>query len=285
MMFSVLAPQQQELPLPVEPRRRRTLRKLPRSALSDDLAAAPPPPRREECGVGMLRTTTKDAFGEEARVRSWKRPAAEDARSGGRDEKAAENDGEGTWRLVVPKKRRKTGIRKKEEPKSAPLDIAAEETGADSSNRFAALWGYDDNEQENACSQIEVTVEAESQHDYLTTYDYARKTAVAASGSALVTLGVVMIPLPTPCGLAVVASGMAVLGTEFPAAQRVLDRTTEKVAQGLERMASLDEGSECSENDGAVMGDSSARREKRGAEQALRKGASRLAQKAQRLLG
>jgi hypothetical protein len=47
-----------------------------------------------------------------------------------------------------------------------------------------------------------------------------------------------MIPLPTPFGAVIAGSGMAVLGTEFPAAQRILDQTCNKVADVIERSVS-----------------------------------------------
>ena len=53
----------------------------------------------------------------------------------------------------------------------------------------------------------------------------ARKTGVAVTGGALVLAGLPMIPMPTPGGVVVVGAGMAVLATEFPAAQRALDRS------------------------------------------------------------
>lgn len=64
--------------------------------------------------------------------------------------------------------------------------------------------------------------------------DAARRVGVAVSGAALTGLGLVMIPLPTPFGCVVAASGMAVLGTEFPAAQRVLDLTVDAAVEALE---------------------------------------------------
>jgi len=70
--------------------------------------------------------------------------------------------------------------------------------------------------------------------------DYLRKGAVAVTGGALVAAGIPLIPCPTPGGVVVVGSGMALLATEFPAAQRALDKSRE----GLENMVreSDDEG-------------------------------------------
>jgi Putative transmembrane protein (PGPGW) len=80
--------------------------------------------------------------------------------------------------------------------------------------------------------------------------DWFRKTGVAVAGGTMVGVGLIMIPLPTPFGCVVAGSGMAVLGTEFPAVQRVLDRTCKKVADAIEdssRDDTKDEGEEVTE--------------------------------------
>lgn len=74
-----------------------------------------------------------------------------------------------------------------------------------------------------------------------TAFDMARKAGVAVSGAALTGIGLVMIPLPTPFGCVVAASGMAVLGTEFPAAKKVLDDTRDAVVRTLERNCNDDD--------------------------------------------
>lgn len=61
-----------------------------------------------------------------------------------------------------------------------------------------------------------------------------RKAGVAVAGGTMVGVGLIMIPLPTPFGAVVAGTGMAVLGMEFPAAQRVLDQTCNKVADMIE---------------------------------------------------
>ena len=62
-----------------------------------------------------------------------------------------------------------------------------------------------------------------------------------------------MIPLPTPFGCVVAASGMAVLGTEFPAAQKVLDQTLDATVDVLERNCDDDDDDgEGQEEDGGV---------------------------------
>eukprot|EP00567_Pseudictyota_dubia_P003701 CAMPEP_0197444714 /NCGR_PEP_ID=MMETSP1175-20131217/10133_1 /TAXON_ID=1003142 /ORGANISM="Triceratium dubium, Strain CCMP147" /LENGTH=292 /DNA_ID=CAMNT_0042975553 /DNA_START=175 /DNA_END=1053 /DNA_ORIENTATION=+ len=99
---------------------------------------------------------TKNACGEEAHIQGRQGEAArEDAHSGGSDRKAADDDVEGEWRLVVPKKKKKTGHQKqKKMPEKAPREnTPAEETGVvDSNNRFAVLWGYDDDDEVDARS-------------------------------------------------------------------------------------------------------------------------------------
>jgi len=49
------------------------------------------------------------------------------------------------------------------------------------------------------------------------------KAVVAVTGSAVVGIGVVLLPLPGP-GVAIIAAGLVILGKEFPAARRTLDR-------------------------------------------------------------
>eukprot|EP00957_Ditylum_brightwellii_P099983 7619569-Ditylum_brightwellii.AAC.1 len=48
----------------------------------------------------------------------------------------------------------------------------------------------------------------------------ARKAGIAFAGGSLVAVGVVLAPLPTPAGEALIVGGVGVLATEFPAAQR-----------------------------------------------------------------
>jgi len=52
----------------------------------------------------------------------------------------------------------------------------------------------------------------------------ARKAGVGAIGVATIALGVVLIPLPGP-GSLVIFGGLTVLGSEFPTARRLSDRT------------------------------------------------------------
>lgn len=71
--------------------------------------------------------------------------------------------------------------------------------------------------------------------DRPTVFETARKAGVAVAGGAMVGIGVVMIPLPTPFGFVVAGAGMAVLGTEFPAAQKALDSTRDALVHALEK--------------------------------------------------
>ncbi|MFF5260235.1 PGPGW domain-containing protein [Actinomadura viridis] len=50
-----------------------------------------------------------------------------------------------------------------------------------------------------------------------------RKVAVAVSGVALILAGIVMMVLPGP-GVVAILAGLGLLGTEFPAARRVSER-------------------------------------------------------------
>mmetsp|Transcript_24882 Transcript_24882/g.30583 ORF Transcript_24882/g.30583 Transcript_24882/m.30583 type:complete len:321 (+) Transcript_24882:255-1217(+) len=73
--------------------------------------------------------------------------------------------------------------------------------------------------------------------DERTILKMVRKASVAVTGTALVAVGIPMIPMPTPGGVLVTGSGMALLATEFPAAQRILDRSRD----GLENLVGNEE--------------------------------------------
>jgi len=55
-----------------------------------------------------------------------------------------------------------------------------------------------------------------------TVADTMRKAGVAVAGGTITAIGLIMIPLPTPMGCVVAGSGMALLGTEFEAANRIM---------------------------------------------------------------
>lgn len=57
----------------------------------------------------------------------------------------------------------------------------------------------------------------------------ARKAGVAAAGGALVAVGAVLTPLPTPGGILLAGAGLGVLSTEFECAKKALDSGKEKL--------------------------------------------------------
>jgi hypothetical protein len=57
-----------------------------------------------------------------------------------------------------------------------------------------------------------------------------RKASVAVAGGSLVGIGAVLVPMPVPAGILVMAVGMGILGTEFPEAQRALDGARDSLA-------------------------------------------------------
>ncbi len=52
---------------------------------------------------------------------------------------------------------------------------------------------------------------------------HARRVSVAVAGGATVAVGLILIPLPGP-GTLVVIAGLSILGREFPRARRAADR-------------------------------------------------------------
>ena len=93
---------------------------------------------------------------------------------------------------------------------------------------------------EPVVSEYDVGESSSHSSPKMTTKDWLRKTGVAVAGGTMVGVGLIMIPLPTPFGCVVAGSGMAVLGTEFPAAQRVLDQTCKRVADAIEFSSEFD---------------------------------------------
>lgn len=67
-----------------------------------------------------------------------------------------------------------------------------------------------------------------------------RKVRVAIVGGTMVGVGLVMIPLPTPGGWVVATAGMMHLGQEFPAAQRILNTTKDRVLGAFQRKPTPD---------------------------------------------
>jgi len=60
-----------------------------------------------------------------------------------------------------------------------------------------------------------------------------KKGATAVVGGTLVGVGLIMIPLPTPCGCVVASSGLAILGSEFEGAKQMNERIIDKSKKNL----------------------------------------------------
>jgi uncharacterized protein (TIGR02611 family) len=67
--------------------------------------------------------------------------------------------------------------------------------------------------------------------------DAVRKAAVAVTGGTLVATGVVLMPLPGP-GTLIAFVGLGVLGSEFPAARRLLERSRQAAGRVRDRIGS-----------------------------------------------
>jgi len=67
----------------------------------------------------------------------------------------------------------------------------------------------------------------------LTIAQHARRVGIGAGGGLICAVGAVLTPLPGP-GLLIIGAGMMVLGTEFPAARRTMDRGVEALAGAIE---------------------------------------------------
>lgn len=57
----------------------------------------------------------------------------------------------------------------------------------------------------------------------------ARKAGVAVTGGAMVAVGAVLTPLPTPGGILIAGAGLGVLSTEFEGAKKVMDKGRDKL--------------------------------------------------------
>ena len=69
-----------------------------------------------------------------------------------------------------------------------------------------------------------------------------RKAGAAVAGGSLIALGIPLLPMPGPVGEAMSIGGMAVLAKEFPAAQKVLDVSRDKLVEVLDKTAPPTEG-------------------------------------------
>ena len=68
----------------------------------------------------------------------------------------------------------------------------------------------------------------------LKAWDVARKVLIAILGGLVIVIGIVLIPAPGP-GWLVIFGGLAILGTEFPAARRAQDRLRNRVKKLLKK--------------------------------------------------
>ena len=75
----------------------------------------------------------------------------------------------------------------------------------------------------------------ESNQDSFDPVKQLKKGAKAVVGGTMVAVGLVMIPLPTPCGAIVAASGMSMLGSEFEQADELNQKMKSKAKKGLVR--------------------------------------------------
>ncbi len=62
-----------------------------------------------------------------------------------------------------------------------------------------------------------------------------RKVVIAVVGGTVVVIGIILIPLPGP-GSLVILGGLAILATEFPAAQRLVDRMKDRARRAMARV-------------------------------------------------
>eukprot|EP00957_Ditylum_brightwellii_P051633 3915670-Ditylum_brightwellii.AAC.1 len=69
-----------------------------------------------------------------------------------------------------------------------------------------------------------------SEEEWKELHAKVQKAGIVFGGGFLVTVGVVLAPLPTPTGEALLMGGVVVLATELPTAQHVIDRAKEKAA-------------------------------------------------------
>jgi len=61
-----------------------------------------------------------------------------------------------------------------------------------------------------------------------------RKALIAVVGGTVTVTGIALIPLPGP-GTLIALGGLAILGTEFPSAQRAVDRARSAIGSALGR--------------------------------------------------
>lgn len=90
-----------------------------------------------------------------------------------------------------------------------------------------------------------------------------KKGATAVIGGTMVGVGLVMIPLPTPCGCVVASSGLAILGSEFEGAKRMNDKLVDSTKSNLvkardsmiNKIQSMNSGDESSDEEPDTEGE------------------------------
>ena len=87
----------------------------------------------------------------------------------------------------------------------------------------------------------EDSTSASSTYTYQDAYQTAKKATVGLVGGTMTAVGLVMIPLPTPFGVVIAGSGLAVLGTEFPEAQQVLETSRDTIVSAIENHVITDD--------------------------------------------
>jgi len=83
----------------------------------------------------------------------------------------------------------------------------------------------------------------------------ARKAGVAVTGGAMVAVGAVLTPLPTPGGILLAGAGLGVLSTEFEGARKVMDKGRDRLVDLID---SMDDDRGKNEEKDAKVGDGDA---------------------------
>ncbi|CAB9506797.1 expressed unknown protein [Seminavis robusta] len=111
-----------------------------------------------------------------------------------------------------------------------------EDEDDDEENSLVQVSEDDDDDEEDPPTTSNSNSNTTSSNNGNTLVDTVRKGAVAVAGGTLTAVGLVMIPLPTPMGCVVAGSGMALLGTEFEAANRVMQQVQDSAVAARDRL-------------------------------------------------
>lgn len=65
-----------------------------------------------------------------------------------------------------------------------------------------------------------------------------RQTWITIAGTGVVLIGLVLLPLPGP-GLLIIIAGLAILGTEFEWARRIMDPIKKRLEQAKDRLIEI----------------------------------------------